>query len=209
MSPTTGKLIENLAHAGVSPGDIDTILLTHMHIDHVGGLIDDAGVAVFPDAEVLVRARELSFWTDPAEASRIPEGQRGMADLAASVASAYDGRLTPFEDDVTVVGGVDAVSLFGHTPGHTGYQISGGDDTLLIWADIIHIMPVQLPHPEVYIGFDVTPEQAVATRQRVFDMVSSDRIMVAGMHLPFPGLGHVVRDGEGYRYLPSPWQHTL
>ena len=209
MAPTLGNLPANLAAAGVAPGDVDTILLTHMHGDHIGGLADASGAAAYPNAELVVRARELAFWTDPAEASKIPERQRGTVAAATTVASAYEGRLTPFEEDVTVVDGVDAVALYGHTPGHTGYRIASGDDTLLIWGDIAHIAPVQLADPGIYIGFDVTPEEAVATRRRVLDMAASERMMVAGMHMPFPGFGHVAREGEGYAFVPAPWQHTL
>lgn len=209
MSPTLGRLASNLEAAGVAPGDVDTILLTHMHLDHIGGLLDGSGGAVFPNAELIVRANELAFWTDPAMEAQIPEMQRGMAQPARAVASAYDGRISPFDADGAVVDGIEAVSLAGHTPGHTGYRVDAGDASLLVWGDIVHIGPVQFAKPEVYIGFDVTPEDAVAARQRTLDMVASDRTMIAGMHVSFPGFGHVARDGEGYRFVVAPWQYSL
>lgn len=209
MMETLGNVTANLAAAGVSPSDIDTILLTHMHSDHIGGLADPSGAAVFPNAEIVVRDRELAFWTDPAEASRIPEMQRGTVEVANVMTSAYEGRITPFADDVVVVDGIEAVALYGHTPGHTGYRLSGGGETLLIWGDVMHVAPVQMPRPEIYIGFDVTPEEAVATREALLKTVADERMMIAGMHMAFPGFGHVGTDGEGYRFVPARWQYTL
>ncbi|WP_226574635.1 MBL fold metallo-hydrolase [Acuticoccus sediminis] len=209
MGPTVGRTLGNLAAAGVEPGDIDTVLITHMHGDHIGGLIDGDGAAVFPNAEVVVRDRELAFWTDPEQASSVPERQRGTIEAATAVANAYEGNLTTFADDVAVVDGIEAMALYGHTPGHTGYRLEGGGQTLLIWGDIVHIAPVQLPDPSVYIGFDVTPEEAVATRQKLLDMVATERMMIAGMHMPFPAFGHIARDGDGYAFAPAYWQYSL
>ncbi|WP_075222436.1 MBL fold metallo-hydrolase [Acuticoccus yangtzensis] len=209
MGPSLGKLPENMAAAGVAPEDVETVLLTHMHGDHIGGLVAPDGAAVFPNAQVIVAERELSFWTDPAQADAIPEPQRGTVAAVQGVQAAYEGRLTTFAEGGAVIDGVEPVALYGHTPGHTGFRISGGGEELLIWGDIIHAAPLQLPSPEVYIGFDVTPEEAVATRQRIMEEVAEERIMVAGMHLPFPGFGHLSRDGDGYRLVPAPWQYTI
>lgn len=205
MAPTVGKLPQNLAAAGIAPGSVTHILLTHMHGDHVGNLVDGTGAAMFPNAELIVRDRELTFWTDPSEETRIPESQRMMVPLARNAAKAYEGRTTSFADDVDVLPGISAVALYGHTPGHTGFRIADGDG-LLVWADIIHVAPVQSRHPEVFIGFDISPEDAVAARKRILEQVAADRTMVTGMHMPFPGFSHVVADGEGYRFVPVPWQ---
>ena len=208
MAPTLGNLGENLGAAGVAAGDVGTILLTHLHPDHIGGLMSD-GAAAFPAAELVVRAEEFAFWTDPATRDMLPEAQRGMVDNVMATAKAYEGRITRFEDDVEVVSGITARFLPGHTPGHTGYLIADGAETLMVWGDIVHVAPVQLPQPQRFIGFDTDPDTAVSTRRAILDEVSADRTRIAGMHLPFPGVGHIAKDGEGYGFVRADWQYEL
>ncbi len=118
----------------------------------------------------------------------------------------YRDRLRPFSTGREVFPGVTAVPLNGHTPGHSGYRISSGGEQLLIWGDIIHVPEIQVPRPEVTIEFDTDPHAAAAIRRRTFEMAASDRLLVAGMHIHFPGFGHVARHGEGgYALLPEPW----
>ncbi|WP_108660780.1 MBL fold metallo-hydrolase [Acuticoccus kandeliae] len=206
MAPTLGLLQPHLAAAGVDPAAIETVLLTHLHPDHIGGLVDGAGGAAFPNAELVVAANELAFWTDPATRAALPDGAKGMVDGIVKATEVYEGRVRPFEG-ATGVDGVEAVPLPGHTPGHTGYRISDGGQSLLIWGDIVHIAPLQVPNPDIYIGFDTVPEEAVATRKRIMDEAATDKLLITGMHLPFPGFAHLVRDGEGYALVPVPWQY--
>lgn len=208
MAPTLGNLDDNLAAAGVSPQDVDTILLTHMHPDHVGHLVQD-GAATFPNAELMVRAEEIAFWADPATREAMPEGRKAMVDGANAAVAPYADRTTRFDSDTTLLAGIDATFLPGHTPGHTGFRIHSGDTQLLIWGDIVHMAPVQMARPRVFIGFDTAPEQAVATRLAILEEVAAERTMIAGMHLPFPGFGFLERAGEGYAFVPAPWQYTL
>ncbi|WP_420391910.1 MBL fold metallo-hydrolase [Acuticoccus sp.] len=211
LAPSLGNLLANLSAAGVEPGNVDAVLLTHMHPDHVGHLAND-GVATFPNAELVVHAAEVTFWRDPATRSAMPEARRGMVDAANAAIAPYEDRTTLFEGDVEVLAGIAARHLPGHTPGHTGYRVGSGDDTLLIWGDIVHVAPVQLPQPTRAIGFDVDPEQAVATRQRLLDEVTSDRTLIAGMHLSFPGFGHIMPVGQAdnaYAFIPTRWEYNI
>ncbi|MEM7694880.1 MAG: MBL fold metallo-hydrolase [Pseudomonadota bacterium] len=207
MAPSVGKLDENLAAAGIAPDTIDTILITHLHPDHIGGLMTDDGAVRFPNAELMVREAEVAFWTDPATRAAAPEGFRPMIDGTNAVVTAYADQTTRFADDGEKAPGVTSVSMPGHTPGHTGFRVDDGDASLLIWGDIIHNAPLQMGNPKIFIGFDIDGEQAVATRASVLDMVTADRTLVAGMHMPFPGAGHIAAAGEGFAFVPLPWQY--
>ncbi|MEM8665138.1 MAG: MBL fold metallo-hydrolase [Pseudomonadota bacterium] len=206
MAPTLGKLTANLEAAGVAPGDINTILITHLHPDHIGGLMAGGGVA-FPDTEVKVREEEVAFWTDPATRAAMPEGFRPMVDGVVAMLEAYGDQVTRFSADGEMAPGIEAVFLPGHTPGHTGFRVGSGDDALLIWGDVVHAAPLQMPNPRQYIGFDTDGEQAVKTRLELLDQVATDRLPVAGMHMPFPGFGHIAPRGEGFEFVVLPWQY--
>lgn len=203
MAPTLGRLLPNLAAAGVRPADVDLVLLTHFHPDHSNGLAAKDGTAVFPNAALSVSEAEAAFWldTDPEGAA---EGLRPYLAAARAAVAPYAARLTR-SGGQPVAPGVAPVALPGHTPGHTGYRIDDGGESLLIWGDIMHMPDVQAPHPEVTVVYDLDPAQAEASRRRVLDMVAADRMAVAGMHLHFPGFAHVVRAGTGYAVVTEPW----
>ncbi|EFH12333.1 metallo-beta-lactamase domain protein [Pseudoroseomonas cervicalis ATCC 49957] len=208
LQPSAGKLFAHLAAAGVPPEAVDTVLLTHLHPDHANGLADVHGEALFPHAELALHQAELAYWRDEAAAARAAATGQGVPYFAAAQAqlAPYRDRLKPFVDGAEVFPGVTAVHLPGHTPGHCGFRISSGHEQLLIWGDIVHVPEVQVPRPEVTMQFDVEPELAIATRRRMFDMVARDRLLVAGMHLHFPGHAHLLREGQGYRLLPEPFR---
>jgi glyoxylase-like metal-dependent hydrolase (beta-lactamase superfamily II) len=207
LLPTAGKLQQNLKAAGVNPADIDTVILTHMHPDHSAGLTNPkTGEKFFPNAELVVHENEPKHWRDDGAMNAAPQRAKDLYfKCARDQMAPYHNQMRPFTGSVDVFPGVRSMPLHGHTPGHSGYMVSSGRDSLLIWGDIIHVPEVQIPRPEVTMAFDTDPHAAAATRTRVFDMVTNDRQPIAGMHVHFPGFAHMTRGGDGYIMLPEPW----
>jgi glyoxylase-like metal-dependent hydrolase (beta-lactamase superfamily II) len=202
MGPTLGKLPDSLRAAGVAPAEIAFIFLTHLHPDHSNGLVDDAGNALYPNAEIILHEREAAFWLDrdpaPGESERI---SRNIAKAAVTTAP-YRRRMRTVRDG-EVMPGVSAMLLPGHTPGHTGWLVQSGNDGLLIWGDVVHLASIQVARPDTGLIYDVDPQAACATRRRMFDRVAADRLRVGGAHLDFPGFGYVVRHGAGFGFEPD------
>jgi glyoxylase-like metal-dependent hydrolase (beta-lactamase superfamily II) len=205
MGPDMGRLAANLSAIGVAPDNVDVVLATHLHPDHVGGLIDGDGRAVFARAELVVHEAECRFWSDDALLANASDQERQFVTLARTTMAAYAQRLRRVTGG-EVLPGVSVVPEPGHTPGHTGWMISSGKDALLIWGDIVHLPGIQFARPGVGMAFDVDGAQAIATRTRIMDMAATDRLRVAGMHLDFPAFGHVARVGQGYAFVPEVWQ---
>ncbi len=200
-----GHAGEKLAALGVSPGSIDTILLTHAHGDHLGGMLDADGAPVFDRAELLVHGIEAEYWASDDNRARAPEASRPAFDVARRALAAFASRTRRIKDGETVLPGIIARHLPGHTPGHTGFMIASGADSLFMWADVVHLPGIQFARPDAGVAFDVDVSQARATRARVFDEAATDGLLVAGIHLDFPVFGHVLRRGAAYAFEPVVW----
>ena len=192
-----GQLIKNLAELGIAPKDIDTVLLTHSHPDHIGGLITPQGNAVFSRAELLVSNDEYNYIKDEKKFSVTNDRIKGNFLLARKVFRLYQDRLQLI-DKGEVLSGIHAIPLKGHTPGHTGYKIIGKNDELLVWGDIVHFPQIQLLKPNVSIAFDYDPQLAAETRINILDMVNSHHILVGGMHFGQNGFNYIKRLNTGY-----------
>jgi glyoxylase-like metal-dependent hydrolase (beta-lactamase superfamily II) len=210
LGPTTGKLLDSLAAAGAAPADIDTILLTHMHPDHSAGLTDLAtGKRIYPNAELVVHEDEPKHWNDDAAMARGTDREKKLFfQQAREQMAPYRDRMRLFRSG-EVAPGITAIPAPGHTPGHTAYLLESGTDRLLIWGDTVHIPEVQVPRPEVTMVVDSDRAGAEASRRRIFDMAASERLLVTGMHLHFPGFNHVVREGAGYALVPEAWRQGM
>lgn len=211
LKPTAGKLLENLAAAGVDPADIDSVLLTHIHPDHSSGLTrPETGRRVFGTAELIVHEQELKHWFDDELMNATDEDERRyFFQYAREQVSPYLQCLKTFNNRTEVFPGITSVPLPGHTPGHSGYLIDSGDDSLLIWGDLIHVPELQIERPEVTMSFDVDPLLAEKTRRDVFAEVAHSKRLVAGMHIDFPGFAHVIQQGEKFSLLPEVWSFSI
>jgi glyoxylase-like metal-dependent hydrolase (beta-lactamase superfamily II) len=208
MGPSTGKLIANLRFAGVAPEQIDTVVISHAHPDHLFGVLDAAGALAFPAAWVLVGGAEHAFWTGDADLSRSPIDpslKRMVTDGAREHLGAIAARLELVGPDRELAPGLTAVATPGHTPGHLSFLLASGGAQLFVTHDVVHHFGTALPHPEWKVAFDTDPDLAVETRKRVLDRVATDRAPVLAYHFPFPGLGHVARRTGGYAWEPVPW----
>lgn len=204
LRPTLGKLTSNLRAAGYQPEQVDMVLITHMHRDHVGGLAA-AGQAAFPNATVHVDAREAAHWLSAENMDRAPEATKRFFQVAMTATAPYlqAGRFKTFVGDTEFAPGIRSRRAPGHTPGHSTFIVQSKGRTLMLWGDILHAESVQFAHPKVGIQFDVDGDAAVAARERAFEDAAAQGYWIGASHLPFPGLGHLRAQGRGYVWVPA------
>ena len=205
---TLGNVPANLVAAGINPSDVTVILMTHLHLDHVGGLVDAAGNARYPNAELVMHTEEAAFWLSPDALGKAPEGLKPTVQLAQTATAPYKARLRTLSSGEAFPG-FAIVPELGHTPGHSGWMISSDAQRLLIWGDIAHLPLLQFANPRIGVAFDTDDEQAYHTRLNILDMAASECLLVAGMHLDFPPFGHVRKQDQTYTFVPVVWSPAI
>jgi len=200
-----GNLVARLAQAGYKPEDVDVIIITHGHPDHIGGLTK-GGQPVFPRARYVFGAVDFDFWK---KGENVREARKFNRELYVKICLPVADRATFIKPGDEVVSGIRAVEAYGHSPGLLAFHIESEGKRLLNWADTCNHYVVAIQRPDLHLDVDDEKDKAVATRKRILDMVASERLMVAGFHMPFPGLGWIEKTGVAYRWVPHSYQLNL
>jgi glyoxylase-like metal-dependent hydrolase (beta-lactamase superfamily II) len=205
--PTAGKLISNLQTLQIQPTDIDAIIITHAHADHLGGLIDSTGALTFPQARYFVSKTEYDFWMSSEVSLPTIQVDEKMKQQFISIAQkclgAIEKKVTRFEEEGEILPGFSVIAAPGHTPGQVAIRIVSGNDSMIHTADVVHTHTINLWHPSWQPIFDASPERAAATRQEILSAIASEGQLMYAYHFPFPGLGYLKpRSGEGFEWQP-------
>jgi glyoxylase-like metal-dependent hydrolase (beta-lactamase superfamily II) len=205
-----GHLIENLRASGYRPEQVDEVLLTHLHADHVGG-IAPGGHMVFPNAIVRASKLDAEYWLNNANENAAPAFLRPMfeGDKASLKPYIAAGRFQPFDGDPELIPGIRAIPTPGHTPGHTSYSVESGGQKLLVWGDIVHVAAIQFPDPSVSVEYDNNRALAATTREQTFSEAAKEGFLIGAAHISFPGLGHVGIRGTAFIWIPAEYTTRL
>jgi glyoxylase-like metal-dependent hydrolase (beta-lactamase superfamily II) len=206
FGPTTGRQQNSMKAAGIKPEDIDAVVFSHGHVDHIGGVVDENNKVLFPNAQFYIAQSDFDFWTDEGKAAG------PMKDFilhARKNLMPVRDRLVFYKDGQEFLPGVQALSAPGHTVGHTIFMITSQGKNFAYLADLTHHPILLLEKPRMEFAYDTDPKQAANSRVKMLDMLAANKIAVLAYHYPWPGIGHVVKTGEGFHYIPEPMQMTL
>lgn len=208
-APTSGRWMSAFRAAGFDPANVDTVVISHFHGDHINGLRLKDGNAVFPKAEVMVPAPEWAFWMSDERMGQAPEAMRGAFQNVRRVFGPIAKDVKQYEAGREVVPGVQAVAAYGHTPGHTVFAIQSGSGRLMLMSDTTNHPALFVRNPDWSAIFDMNADEARATRRRLLETAASERMQVSFYHAPFPATGHIAKAGNGYEFVPVQWSASL
>jgi glyoxylase-like metal-dependent hydrolase (beta-lactamase superfamily II) len=205
ITDTAGVMLDNLRVAGVSPGDIDTIVISHFHPDHIDGIKTKDGAKVFPNAEILVPEPEWTFWMDDANMGHYSGTVRRYFYNARRIFRDLAKEVRRFRPGAEVAPGIVSIPAYGHTPGHTAFAVHSGKRSLLVMSDTVRNPYLFVRHPDWQPIFDMDGPLAVKARRAMLEQAAADRMFVAAYHFPFPACGHIVKSGSAYELEPVMW----
>jgi glyoxylase-like metal-dependent hydrolase (beta-lactamase superfamily II) len=201
FQPTAGKLVENLKGAGVAPESITKVVFTHAHPDHIWGTAP-GGKLTYPNASYYAASAEWDFWMNPETVNKFPKEMQGFVTGAQKHWTATKDKVTMVKPGDEIAAGIKVLDTTGHTPGHVSFEVPGGEGLIII-GDAIAVPAIFFAHPEWHFGFDANNDAAVATRQKLLDRASTDKVKLLGFHWPYPGVGYAEKKGSGYQYAPA------
>jgi glyoxylase-like metal-dependent hydrolase (beta-lactamase superfamily II) len=206
--PTGNNLLSNMSAAGIDPKNIDTILVSHFHGDHISGIRAKGGAANYPNAEIMVPSGEWQFWNDASNQAKVIDNFKpGFANVKR-VFEPVAKDVKQFEHGKELVPGITAVDSRGHSPGHTAFLVASGNGKLLVTSDTVNHQ-ILIRNPEWSLWADMDAAMAVTARKRLLDMAATDKIQISAYHLPFPSTGFISKRGDGYEFHPAYWQPVL
>jgi glyoxylase-like metal-dependent hydrolase (beta-lactamase superfamily II) len=206
-----GKLIPHMTAAGIDPKAVDVVVISHLHPDHANGIKLADGSLAFPNAEIMVPAQDWAFWMSDENMAKAQDNAM-MKAYFANTRKVFDGlhdKVTKYEWGKEVAPGITAIATPGHTPGHTSFAVASGNARVLLQQDVTNIPELFLRHPDWHVAYDVDPIKAAETRHKFYDMAAAEKATVVGFHFTFPSIGHVEKDGTGYRLVPIAWNPVL
>jgi glyoxylase-like metal-dependent hydrolase (beta-lactamase superfamily II) len=207
--PTAASFMDNFRAAGFDPKQVDTVVISHFHGDHINGIRTKDGQLVFPNAEIMVPAPEWAHWMDDSKMNAAPEAGRGNFNNSRRIFGSIADKVTKFDPGKDVAPGIASIPAPGHTPGHTAFLISSGNQSLMTTVDTTNNPYLFVRNPEWQFSFDMDGPLAVETRKKLLDRAAADKTLVAGYHWPFPATGYITKEGSGYRLHPVAWNPVL
>ncbi len=208
-SPKSGSWMANFKAAGFNPEQVDLVIFSHFHGDHINGYRLQSGVSPFKNAQIMVPSIEWAFWMDDGQFSRSPEGMKGAFANVRRVFDPVKDKVIQYEAGKEIVPGITSIAAFGHTPGHMAYMVSSGSNKHILMSDTTNHTALFVRRPEWTVIFDMDAEQAITSRRKMLDMAVSDGAEVSFYHAPFPATGRIVKDGSTYALVPTPWSTVL